>query len=144
MFSKACEYAIKAVIYIATQSLDGRRVKVVDIAQHTDSPEAFTTKVLGKLVKHQLVNSLKGPNGGFEIDKQRMKEISIDRIVLAIDGDAVFTKCTLGLQECNHNEPCPMHHKVIGVRNGLKQAFETTTIYDLAAKFKSGKTILKS
>lgn len=143
MFSKACEYAIKAIIYIATQSLEGNRVKVGDIVQNTDSPEAFTTKVLGKLVKHGIVHSLKGPYGGFTIDKQRMKEISMDRIVLAIDGDAVFTKCTLGLQECNHNEPCPMHHKVVGVRNGLKHAFETTTVYDLATKFKAGKTILK-
>ncbi len=115
-----------------------------DLAQSTDSPEAFTNKFLSKLVKHGIVQSLKGPYGGFTIDKQHMKEISIERIVLAIDGDAVFTKCTLGLQECNHTEPCPMHHKVVGVRNGFKHAFETTTVYDLATKFKSGKTILKN
>ena len=57
MFSKACEHGIKAIIYIATQSIEGRRVKIGDVAEHSGSPEAFTAKVLGALTKHKIVNS---------------------------------------------------------------------------------------
>src|SRR5690606_8898081 len=81
MFSKACEYGIKAMIYIATQSLNGQRVKIGEIAEHIDSPEAFTAKVLGALVKNNLLVSVTGPYGGFYIDESTMKKISLAAIV---------------------------------------------------------------
>jgi Rrf2 family protein len=142
MFSKACEYGIKAIIYIATQSLEGKRVKMGDIVENSGSPEAFTAKILGALTKYNLVQSLKGPYGGFEIDVERMKQIKLSEIVYAIDGDAIYNGCALGLSECNEHEPCPMHKKFVRVRNELKKMLETTSIYNLAIELKSGKTIL--
>ena len=44
MFSKACEYGIKASIFIAINSRDGRRVSPKEIAKEIDSPQAFTAK----------------------------------------------------------------------------------------------------
>lgn len=143
MFSKACEYGIKAIIYIATQSLENKRVKLGDVAEHTDSPEAFTAKILGTLTKHHIVNSLKGPYGGFEIDTKRMKEIKISEIVFAIDGDSIYNGCALGLSECDEEHPCPMHHKFSKIRSGLKKMLETTTVFELATQLKTGTTILK-
>lgn len=142
MFSKACEYGIKAIVYIATQSLDNNRVKIGDVAENTGTPEAFTAKILGTLTKHDIVHSTKGPYGGFEIDIQRMKQIKISEIVYAIDGDNVYNGCALGLSECNAAKPCPMHDKFIKIRSELKRMLETTTIYDLATKITSGKSIL--
>jgi Rrf2 family iron-sulfur cluster assembly transcriptional regulator len=84
MFSKACEYGIRAIIYIATQSLKEERVKIGDIAKQTNSPEAFTAKVLGSLVKRQIVQSQTGPNGGFYIERHRMEKIPVSEIVTAI------------------------------------------------------------
>ena len=54
MFSKSCEYGIKAIIYIATQSLEDVRVKIGDVAENTGTPEAFTAKILGSLTKHNI------------------------------------------------------------------------------------------
>jgi len=142
MFSKSCEYGIKAITYIATQSLDGNRVKIGDVAENSGSPEAFTAKILGTLTKRSIVRSLKGPNGGFEMDTERMKRIKISEIVYAIDGDAIYNGCALGLSECNPVEPCPMHDRFVKVRDDLKKMLETTTIYDLATKLKSGKSTL--
>jgi len=142
MFSKACEYGIKAMIYIATQSLDGRRVKIGDVAENSGSPEAFTAKVLGLLTKHNIVISQKGPNGGFEIEKSRMKEIKLSRIVFAIDGDSIYNGCGLGLEECDANHPCPLHEKFYQIRFELKKMLETTSIFDLATKHKNGEIVL--
>lgn len=142
MFSKACEYGIKAVIYIASQSLEGKRVKIGDIVKNSGSPEAFTAKVLGALTKHLIVHSQTGPNGGFFIDPERMKEIRVSDIVFAIDGDSIYNGCALGLSECNSLQPCPMHDKFVKVRNELRKTLITTTIHDLAIGLKSGKTIL--
>ncbi len=142
MFSKACEYGIRAIIYIATESLENRRVKIGDVADNTASPEAFTAKILGLLTRHRIVNSLKGPNGGFEIGLNRMKEVQLSDIVFAIDGDSIYNGCALGLSECNAAEPCPMHEKFVKVRNELKKMLETTSIYDLATKLRAGESIL--
>jgi len=142
MFSKACEHGIKAITYIATQSLEDRRVKIGDIVEHSGSPEAFTAKVLGTLTKYHIVSSQTGPYGGFYIDPRHMKQIKLRDIVSAIDGESLFNGCALGLSECNHERPCPMHHQFIKIRNDLKFMLETTSVYDLAIGLKSGKTIL--
>lgn len=142
MFSKACEYAIKAIIYIATQSLEGKRVKIADIVENSACPEAFTAKVLGTLTKHNIVNSHTGPSGGFEIELSKMKKTKLSDIVYSIDGNTNYSGCVLGLNECNSAHPCPIHDKFIDIRNSTKKALETTTIYDLATGLKSGKTVL--
>ena len=142
MFSSACKYGIKAIVYIGTRSMQGGRVKVGDIAEHVGSPEAFTAKILGALVKHVIVESVKGPYGGFEISEDNMKRIKLSEIVYAIDGDSIYNGCALGLSECSDLEPCPMHDKFVKVRDQLKYMLETTSVYDLAMDLMSGKTTL--
>ena len=143
MFSKGCEYGIKAVVYIATQSLEGKRSKIGDVADNSGSPLAFTAKILGTLSKDNIVNSHTGPLGGFYIDSKQMYEINMSDIVRAIDGDSIYNGCGLGLKECNDKEPCPMHYKFVKVRNEMKEMLLSTSIHDLAVGFKSGKTVLK-
>lgn len=142
MFSKACEYAIKSVTFIASESLNGNRVNLDDISKSAGSPRAFTAKVLRKLTLAKIVQAYKGPNGGTEISQERMKEIKLKDIVFAIDGDSVYAACAMGLAECNDNRPCPMHHKFFKVRKELKEMLEGTSVYELAQKFKSGDAVL--
>jgi Rrf2 family iron-sulfur cluster assembly transcriptional regulator len=142
MFSKACEHAIKAMIYIATQSLENKRVKIGDVAKHTGSPEAYTAKILGTLNKQGIVNSLTGPYGGFEMNGKMMKQTKVSDIVFAIDGDSVYNGCGLGLSECSEEKPCPIHNEFVKVRSELKAMLETTSLFDLATKLQSGEATL--
>lgn len=142
MFSKACEYGIRAMIYVATQSINGERVKIGDIVEKVGSPEAFTAKILGDLAKNGLIESLKGPYGGFYIRPDQMESTRIIQIVSVIDGDSIFKGCGLGLSECNAQKPCPMHAKFVKIRSELKNALESTTLLELANGIKSGQTIL--
>lgn len=143
IFSKACEYGIKATLHIALQSLDSRRVSLKEIAREIDSPEAFTAKILQKLVRGGLLDSVKGPNGGFEMSKKRMDDIRLIEIVTAIDGDAIFTECGLGLKECHAEAPCPVHHKFKIVRDNLKEMMSQTSIFELATGLEVGATVLR-
>jgi Rrf2 family transcriptional regulator, iron-sulfur cluster assembly transcription factor len=142
MFSKACEHGIKALIYIATQSMEGKRAKTGDIANHSGTPEAFTAKVLGKLSGAGILDSVKGPYGGFFISNKQMQSITLSHVVDAIDGNSIFTACGLGLKECNDANPCPMHHKFLIVRSELKKMLISTTLQELAEGIKSGNTLL--
>lgn len=143
MFSKSCEYGLKAVIYIATQSLDDKKIiKVGEIAKNTGMPMAFTAKLLGGLSKNGLIQSQTGPNGGFYFDKHKMKEVKLSEIVRVIDGDAVYNGCGLGLDYCDAENPCPLHENFAHIRAELRDMLKNTSIYDLAQKVKSGESVL--
>ncbi|EGV44302.1 Rrf2 family transcriptional regulator [Bizionia argentinensis JUB59] len=144
MFSKACEYGIKASIFIALNSYHGKRVSLKAIAKEVASPEAFTAKILQDLVRHDIINSVKGAHGGFEIEKNDISSIKLEHIVRAIDGDKIYSGCGLGLQTCDENHPCPVHDKFVDIRNGLKQMLETTNLEELALDIKSGISFLKT
>jgi Rrf2 family protein len=143
MFSKACEYAIRATIYIAEQSDRDNRVVLKDIAEKIGSPEAFTAKILQQLSKNQVIDSIKGPHGGFQIDKKKMAKIKLCQIVEAIDGDTIYKGCGLGLKECSEKKPCPVHEKFKIVRTELKDMLENTTVLELTQGLKKGLTYLR-
>jgi len=143
MFSKACEYGIRATIYIAMQSLEGNRVNLKEIAAAIDSPVAFTAKILQQLVKNNIVESVKGAKGGFQIERSRIDSIKLNQIVSAIDGDEIFKGCALGLSECNETLPCPVHFKFKEIRDDLEHMTKETSIYELATGLEVGLTFLK-
>lgn len=143
MFSKTCEYGIKALIFIAFQSGFQKRVGLNDIAEEINSPVSFTAKILQKLVKNGLLKSLKGPTGGFVIDEIMAEQITLSMIVSAIDGEAVYKGCGLGLEDCNEDKPCPVHHKFKAVRDELRDMLEKTTLKELTLGIDGGLTFLR-
>lgn len=144
MFSKACEYGIKATLYIAEQALNSeKKTGVKDIAKAIDSPEAFTAKIMQILSKNKIVNSSKGPSGGFYIPKKNLEKIKLSVIVKAIDGDQIYVGCGLGLSQCNAEKPCPVHDQFKVVRDELANMLTKTSLLELATGLDSGLTFLK-
>ncbi len=90
MFSKACEYAIRAVMFVAQKSKDGTKIGIKEIAKGIDSPEHFVAKILQDLSRKGLIQSQKGPSGGFYLDDRSLKAPLAD-IVRTVDGDTLFT-----------------------------------------------------
>ncbi len=143
MFSKSCEYAIKAMIFVAQKSKDEVRVGVKEVAKGIDAPEYFIAKILQDLGKKKLVNSVKGPNGGFYMDKFNLK-VSIADIVKAIDGDGLYKDCVLGLKACSEKNPCPVHYEFKEIKKNFIKMIEDNTIADFNDKLDSGKFFLKN
>lgn len=141
MFSKACEYGIRAVLFIAEQSEQDKRPNISEIAKAVDSPEPFTAKICQQLARGGIIISKKGPNGGFYIEKD--STLTLADIVAIIDGDAIFNGCGMGLPECSSEHPCPVHDQFQDVRNGLKNMCENTTVLQLADRLRKGETFLK-
>jgi len=142
MFSKTCEYAIRASIYIASQSYIDKRVTIKDISENIDSPKSFTAKILQILAKKGVVHSIKGIGGGFEIPKDQIKKISLSQIVTAIDGDIIFTGCGLGLHHCSKERPCPLNKRFRSIREDLAKMLENTSLEVLALDINSGDSYL--
>lgn len=143
MFSKTCEYGIKASIYIAEQSLLDRKVSLNEISEAIESPTAYTSKILQQLCRNSILNSDKGPTGGFSFDVVQMEKITLSTIVFALDGDSIYSGCGLGLKKCNEKMPCPVHYQFKVVRDELKKMLESTTIKSLALDLEKKIAVLK-
>lgn len=143
MFSKACEYAIRASIFIAKQSLLQKKVGRTEIAKAIESPMEFTAKTLQTLTRNNIISSHKGPHGGFYLTSMQLSNVSLKQIVQAIDGNEIYKGCGLGLKTCNENKPCPVHFQFKMIRDDLENMLATTTIQDMAIGIKAGETFLK-
>lgn len=144
MFSKACEYALRAVLYISIKSIDGSRLGIPEIAKEVDAPLAFTGKILQALVREGIISSVKGPNGGFYI-APKSKPIPLNAIVKAIDGNEdVLHVCALGLKECSDRFPCPIHSEIKMYKDHLRKVMRETTVQSLASDLSEGRTFLKN
>lgn len=141
MFSKTCEYALKIMIHLAAVEKENAYVGLKEIAKAIDSPEAFSAKILQLLVKGKLLNSVKGPNGGFSLFAER--KIFLLDIVKVIDGPGITENCVLGLPSCSDEHPCPVHDKFLAVRNHLTGVLQSTSLSDVKEDLISGMRFLK-
>lgn len=141
MFSKACQYGIKSVIYIWKQSQVGLKVGAKEIAAYVDAPEPFTAKILQELVRKKIIGSQKGPTGGFYVGKEH-ETFTLKDLVVVLDGEELFTGCSLGLKQCSEINPCPLHHEVKKVRSELTLMLTKKSLKQLAEEVESGETVL--
>ena len=142
VFSKTCEYAIRAVIFIAQKSENGAKIGIKDIAAGIDSPLHFIAKILQELSKRGIIESTKGPNGGFYIDKAAQKKTLAD-VVRAIDGDNIFNSCGLGLKNCSETKPCPLHNEFKIIRSNIQTTLNSATIGDFNESLNLGLSFIK-
>lgn|SRR5690606_4248093 len=141
MFSKTCEYGIRALIYISQKSAEGMKVGIKEIAQAIDSPEHFIAKILQDLSRKHLVLSAKGPNGGFYMESG--SPVTLADIVKAIDGDKLFVNCGLGLGYCSEEHPCPIHHDFKKIRCDITAMLHNSRLADFNELLKNKLTHLR-
>jgi Rrf2 family protein len=134
MLSYTCETAVKAVIFLATQS---GNTGIKEIAKNLQASEHTVGKMLQTLVKQGVISSLKGPSGGFFLS-QDQKIQPLIHIVEAIDGKKVFSRCGLGLSRCSETHPCPIHNEYKKPRDIMEKIFKTKKVQDLCEPVNNG------
>ncbi len=141
MLSYTCKTAVKAVIYLASKFESGEKAGIHEIAEYIDASEHTVGKILQTLVKQRVINSTKGPSGGFYISKEQRK-LPLIHIVEAIDGKQVFKECGLALSKCSSTHPCPLHNDYKKGRDIIEKLFYSKKILDLCEPVNSGLTYL--
>lgn len=121
IFSNTSQYAIKACIVLATEK---RKIGITDISEIIGTPTAFTSKILQQLTKKQLISSGKGKGGGFYLNDEQFESLTIRDIYENFEGREVLTSCLLGLKECNGENPCPIHHLAIDIKEKVMIMFQ--------------------
>ena len=131
IFSRQCEYALQAVVFLALKQ-NGEMTPIKALSKKLDIPYHFLGKILQDLTYKGLLMSLKGPTGGFKLGMPA-KDITLARIVDAIDGMGFSTSCVLGFAECSEEKPCAAHTQWKELREGILAMLMNKNVLEVAA-----------
>lgn len=141
MISSTCKYAIRAALYLSVNN-NKQKIGIKKISADLDIPGPFLSKILQTLAKHRILDSTKGPNGGFSLGMDA-REIHLMDIVEIIDGNDSFEKCAIGVKYCREQEnKCALHIEYSKLREEIKSLFAASNIFDLAEEIEQNKASL--
>lgn len=126
MLSKTAEYALRAMVFLASVPNQPRSADV--LAQKTKVPRSYLNRVLQDLAAAGLVQSRPGPGGGYELARPT-DQVTILDVVNAVSPLERIRKCPLGLS--SHTELCPLHRELDQAYAATEAAFRGVTLKSL-------------
>lgn len=123
MISQSVEYALRAMSYLASLRGDSATSEV--IALTTRVPRGYLSKVMRELVRAELVQSFRGPGGGFVLARDP-GTITVLEIVEAVDPIRRIERCPLGNPA--HANLCPLHRCLDDALAHLQADFRRTSL----------------
>lgn len=130
-FSQSFKAAVKTASFLAAHKGGNKRFSIQELAAETRENPHTLGKVLQVMVKSGIINSIKGPSGGFYISEEQAG-LPVVTIPEALGEDFKVGRCALGLTTCSAAKPCAMHSEYKKVRKIIEQFFITRQIGDLA------------
>jgi len=116
---------VRTVLYLARER--ERTASVGEIAQAMNIPKSFLAKILQRLVRHSIVQSIRGVKGGFKLAK-KPTEINLLAIMEAIQGIAGINLCAVDSKLCKMSSFCSVHPVWIDIRKEVEQRLKKETI----------------
>jgi Rrf2 family protein len=129
MFSQTAEYALRAVVYLASQQGAARTAQ--QIAAATKVPAGYLSKVMQGLGRAGLVQSQRGLHGGFTLARPA-DELTVLDVLEAVDPIRRIRTCPLGIK--GHLNLCPLHRRLDQAMALVEKALRQSTIAELLAE----------
>lgn len=129
LITQKCQYALRAVYELAKYKEAGP-LKIGIIAERQNIPSRFLENILGDLKKTQLVDSVRGKDGGYILRKPA-NEITVGTIIRYIEGPLRPVQCTGDKDECCFANDCVFKTVWDKAKLALESVYDTTTIQDL-------------
>jgi Rrf2 family protein len=127
MLSQTIEYALRATLYIARDH--PRPVRVAQVASAVEAPRTYLAKILGSLARAGILESARGPAGGFRLGSRTI-DVSLSDVVAVFEATHE-RRCLLGHGPCGQNPACTAHPRWAPIAKDLDQFFADTTLRDL-------------
>lgn len=137
ILSRTSQYAIQALIYMATQP-EGVPVLNRTIAEYLNVPPAYLAKIMQNLSRGGILYSYRGKQGGFCL-REGGEKTDLMKILTLVEGPGLTENCVMGLKICDDSTACPMHEKWKPIKGKIVELLEKQTLEKLAAAVKSGK-----
>ena len=123
MLSQTAEYALRAVVCLV--NCPENSLTTTEIAQITNVPSSYLSKILQALGRANIVKSQRGLHGGFKLTKPA-ERISLLEVINAVDPIQTIIECPLGLKD-HGKKLCPLHKKLNDTILVTQEAFRGTT-----------------
>lgn len=130
MISQTVEYALRAVVHLASEAPAGRTTD--QVASATRVPRAYLSKVLQSLRRAGLVHSQRGIGGGMTLTKSPA-ELTILEVVNAVEPIQRIKTCPLELA-AHGVHLCPLHRRLDNALALFEDAFQHTTLAEVLAE----------
>jgi Rrf2 family iron-sulfur cluster assembly transcriptional regulator len=144
MLSNSCRYGIRAVVYLASRCHEKNNIGIKEMSGDLNLPAPFLAKIMQQLARHKILNSVKGPNGGFSLLK-KPESITMLDIVKIIDGEALFKNCLIHDGSCaeakKKRKTCTVHDDYSRIRADIDKLFRGKTIEELVKMADGSKNI---
>ena len=139
MFSQTVEYALRAVVFLATKDTPSTNTQ---IAETTKVPSHYLSKVLQSLGRSRIVHSQRGVHGGFTLEKDPA-ELSILDVINAVDPIRRIETCPLGLKQ-HGTTLCPLHKQIDQAIETIEATLSNQSIADLLATASPSQPLCES
>ena len=123
------DYGFRIVANLAINALE-KPVSTKVLAEQEDISPLFTAKILQKLAKFGIVESIMGTAGGFKLKKDS-SQISLYEIIQALQGEIIVNKCSPGLCSCPRQPSCPISSLLWEVEDSIIKKFKSISIADV-------------
>ena len=132
MISKRTKYAIKALLYLASNDSNQKPVLISDIAKSENISQKFLEAILLEMKNIGFLASKKGKGGGYFLAK-KTNEITLAEIYRNIEGPIAMLPCvSLNFYEvcddCPDENLCALHNTFIQIRDSTLAIMEKTTL----------------
>ena len=141
MLSNQSKYAVRGVIYLASNASINNKIGSKEVADKINVPQPFLAKTFQTLSKEKIILSSKGPKGGFYLSEKEMSR-SLMSVIECIDRPDAFNSCFIGLPDCSDENPCAIHHIGAPLRNKLIDELRKKSIAEFAEDTKKGRSFL--
>lgn len=127
MFSQTVEYALRAVVYLASQAPAPRTTQQISAA--TQVPSAYLSKVIQGLCRSKILHSQRGAGGGVRLVSSP-SELSILDVVNAVEPVQRIHTCPLDLP--NHGvKLCALHFRMDAALASIEETLRRTTLAEV-------------
>ena len=120
------QYAIRVLGYISKNGHE-RLFSAKELSEILTIPYKFLTKIMAELVKAELIESIKGREGGYKLSKasSEIRVLDILNIFNECEHDHM---CVLGIGVCDCNNKCALHDQWTVPRDLIKNMYADTTL----------------
>lgn len=124
------QYAIRILSYLTQQEND-HLLSAKEIAEKLNIPYKFLTKIMGELTKAEFIKSIRGREGGYELNKPASK-INISDILNIFNDSLHEEQCILGIGFCDSKNKCALHDQWTQPKSLIEEMFNNTTLEEIA------------
>ncbi|MBL4765475.1 MAG: Fe-S cluster assembly transcriptional regulator IscR [Colwellia sp.] len=124
-------YAVTAMLDVTIHGALGP-VSLADISERQGISLSYLEQLFSKLRKGGLVNSIRGPGGGYRLGKCSA-EIAVADVISAVNESVDATKCQ-GKGNCQGGEQCLTHSLWEGLSERIEEFLKNITLAELVAK----------